>query len=87
MKQAMTTKGKSLRQLAEEFGISKSYLSMILSGQRKPSPELIEKFQSIPEVHKVVNNHLWKVPSKQRVVGSSPARDAILLSSPLPLHN
>jgi len=65
-------------ELAKELGISKSYLSMILSNQRKPSPQLIKKLQSIPEVHKVVNNSLWEVPSKQRVVGSSPARDAIL---------
>ena len=63
-------------QLSKELGISKSYLSMILSGQRKCPPELVDKLQSIPGIHKVVNNDLWEVPSKQRVVGSNPARDA-----------
>ena len=58
-------------QLAKEAGISKSYLSMILSGQRKATPELVEKLQSIPGVHKVVNNSLWKLPSKQVVASSS----------------
>ena len=68
-------------QLAKELGVSKSYLSMILSGQRKATPELVERLQSIPGVHKVVNDSLWEVPSKQRVVGSSPARDAIFSSN------
>jgi transcriptional regulator with XRE-family HTH domain len=63
-------------QLAKELGISKSYLSMILNGQRKASPELVEKLQSVPGVHKVVTNPPWLVPSKQRVVGSNPSRDA-----------
>lgn len=70
---------KRLKQsnLAKELGISKSYLSMILSGQRKCPPELVEKFQSIPGVHKIVNNDLREVPSKQRVMGSNPSRDAM----------
>jgi len=38
-------------ELAKELGISKSYLSMILSGQRKPNSELGEKLSSL----KVVN--------------------------------
>ena len=63
-------------QLAKELGISKSYLSMILSGQRKCPPELVGKLQSTSGVHKLVNNPLWEVPSKQRVVGSNPSRDA-----------
>ena len=71
-------------QLSKELGISKSYLSMILNGQRKAAPELVERLQSIPGVHKVVNNSLWEVPSKQRVVGSNPSRDATNLSNPLP---
>jgi transcriptional regulator with XRE-family HTH domain len=33
-------------QVAEELGISKSYLSMILSGQRKAPPELVKKLSS-----------------------------------------
>jgi transcriptional regulator with XRE-family HTH domain len=59
-------------QIAKELGISKSYLSMILSGQRKCPPELIEKLQSIPGVHKVVNNQLWTRTGSQKVVGSNP---------------
>jgi transcriptional regulator with XRE-family HTH domain len=65
--------GKKLKQnqLAKELGISKSYLSMILSGQRKCPPGLIEKLQSTAGVHRVVNNPLWEVPSKQVVASSS----------------
>ena len=59
-------------QIAKELGISKSYLSMILSGQRKCPPELIEKLQSIPGIHKVVNNQLWTRTGSQKVVGSNP---------------
>ena len=65
------------KELAVRMGISKSYLSMLLSGQRKVTPELVERLQAIPEVHKIVNFPLWEVPSKQRVVGSNPSRDAI----------
>ena len=58
-------------QIAQRLGISKSYLSMILSGKRKCPPELIYKLQLIPGVHKVVNSPLWEVPSKQVVASSS----------------
>ncbi len=37
--------------LAQQLGISKSYLSMILSGQRTPNTELARKISS-QEVHK-----------------------------------
>ena len=37
-------------ELAQRLGISKSYLSMILSGQRIPNPELARKISSL-EVH------------------------------------
>jgi len=33
-------------QLAKQLGISKSYLSMILSGQRTPNPELADRISS-----------------------------------------
>jgi len=59
-------------QIAKELGISKSYLSMILKGQRKCPPELVERLQSIPGVHKVVNNQLWDRSYTQEVRGSSP---------------
>ena len=64
-------------QLAKELGISKSYLSMILGGQRKCPPELESKLQSIPGVHKLVNNQLQEVPSKQVVAGSNPVSRSI----------
>ena len=38
-------------QLAKELGISKSYLSMIMSGQRKGSPELVERISSLKSVN------------------------------------
>ena len=37
-------------ELAEQLGISKSYLSMILSGKRTPNPELAQRLSSL-EVH------------------------------------
>ena len=40
-------------QIAQELGISKSYLSMILSGQRNCPPEMAERLQAISDVHKV----------------------------------
>ena len=69
-------KKKSLRQIAKELEISPSYLSMILKGQRRCPPELLSRLQSIPSVHKVANNYACFQPSKQRVVGSNPSRDA-----------
>ncbi len=38
-------------QLAKQLGISKSYLSMILRGQRKGSPELVERIRSLNNVN------------------------------------
>ncbi len=38
-------------QLAKELGVSKSYLSMILSGQRKCPPELMDKLSSLGVVN------------------------------------
>ena len=58
---------KRQNEIAKQLGISKSYLSMILSGQRR-IPENLEKLLS-ELVHK---NQLQIVPSKQVVVGSSP---------------
>jgi transcriptional regulator with XRE-family HTH domain len=37
--------------LAQQLGISKSYLSMILSGKRTPNQELAQRLSSL-EVHK-----------------------------------
>ncbi len=63
-------------EIAKELGISKSYFSMILLGQRKCPANLMERLQAIPSVHKTVNLQECIVPSKQRVVGSNPSRDA-----------
>ena len=68
-------------QIAKDLGISKSYLSMILSGQRKCPPELIEKLQSIPGIHRVVNNQLWTRTGSQKVVGSNPISSTSLFST------
>jgi len=62
--------------IAKELGISKSYLSMILLGKRKCPANLMERLQAIPGVHKSVNLQSCVEPSKQRVVGSNPSRDA-----------
>jgi len=64
--------------VAKELGISKSYLSMILSGQRKCPPELVEKLQSIPGIHKIVKNQLWDRSYTQEVRGSNPLLPTIM---------
>jgi transcriptional regulator with XRE-family HTH domain len=46
-------------EIARELGISKSYLSMILSGKRIPKPELAKKLSSL-EVHKSEANYPCK---------------------------
>jgi transcriptional regulator with XRE-family HTH domain len=38
-------------ELAKQLGISKSYLSMILSGQRRPNSELAKKLSSLGVVN------------------------------------
>ncbi|MBN2074776.1 MAG: helix-turn-helix transcriptional regulator [Dehalococcoidales bacterium] len=62
----------SQNQIAKELGISKSYLSMILSGKRPCPPELKSKLQSTQGVHKVVNNYAWNIAHNPEVVGSNP---------------
>jgi len=54
-------------EIAQRLGISKSYLSMILSGQR-----MIPKHLERPLSELVRKNHVQEVPSKQVVAGSSP---------------
>ncbi|MFC1992047.1 helix-turn-helix domain-containing protein [Chloroflexota bacterium] len=60
-------------ELAKELGISKSYLSMMLSGHRTIPSHLEKPLSEL--VHK---NQLQGVPSKQKVVSSSLTRDAKL---------
>ncbi|MFC2003439.1 helix-turn-helix domain-containing protein [Chloroflexota bacterium] len=62
-------------EIAKELGISKSYLSMILAGQRR-IPEGLEK----PISELVHKNQSQKVPSKQRVERSNRSRDARIYS-------
>jgi transcriptional regulator with XRE-family HTH domain len=65
-------------EIAKDLGISKSYLSMILLGQRACPANLMERLQAISGVHKSVNLQSCVEPSKQRVVGSNPSRDATI---------
>jgi transcriptional regulator with XRE-family HTH domain len=67
-------------EIAKQIGISKSYLSMIISGQRKCPPELMEKLQSTSGIHKMVNNQLWTTTGSQKVVGSNPISSTIVYS-------
>ena len=64
--------------MAKELGISKSYLSMILLGQRKCPEDLMDRLQAIPGIHKSVDLQSCIITSKQRVVGSNPSRDATI---------
>jgi transcriptional regulator with XRE-family HTH domain len=65
-------------QLAKELGISKSYLSMILSGQRKCPPKLAQKLSS----QEVVNNRFRNMLHTQEVTGSNPVPPTIKLEGP-----
>jgi len=49
-------------ELAKELGISKSYLSMILNGQRKPNPGLGRKLSSL----EIVNSKAKKCFTRKR---------------------
>ena len=69
-------------QLAKQLGISKSYLSMILSGRRQCPPELMEKLQSTLGIHEVVNNQLWIRTGSQKVVGLNPISSTNSYKSP-----
>ena len=51
-------KGKSLRQLARELGVSHSYLSQVLSGKRPASKKI---------AHKLIREGLLSVSGKQMV--------------------
>jgi transcriptional regulator with XRE-family HTH domain len=53
-------KQKSLRQLAKELEVSPSYLSMILSGQRKCPEKLQGSLFSFTNVHKSKLKGAWK---------------------------
>ncbi|MFC1978877.1 helix-turn-helix domain-containing protein [Chloroflexota bacterium] len=64
-------------EIAKELGISNSYLSMILNGKRQINPELEAKLQSIPGVHKLVNNQLQIIPCTEEARGSNPLSSTI----------
>ncbi len=65
-------------ELAQKLGISKSYLSMVLNGESSLTPELAEKLQQIPGVHKLVNTATWERLYTQGVRSS---RISVLLLS------
>jgi plasmid maintenance system antidote protein VapI len=70
---------KRQNEIAKQLGISKSYLSMILNGDRRLTPELAERLQQVPGIHKLVNNELWNMLYTQGVSGSSPLSPTIWL--------
>jgi transcriptional regulator with XRE-family HTH domain len=55
-------------EMAKKLGISKSYLSMILSGKRKPTGEVLKALSS----QNLVNFHVQHLLYTQGVIGSSP---------------
>ena len=59
-------------EIARELGVSKSYLSMMLSGKRRIPEHLSDR---LCELCEQIQPQIQ--PSKQRVVGSNPSRDAI----------
>ena len=62
-------------ELAKQLGISKSYLSMIVNGKRIIPEHLRQPISEFCE-----QKQYRKVTSNQRVSGSNPARDTILVS-------
>jgi transcriptional regulator with XRE-family HTH domain len=66
-------------ELAQRLGISKSYLSMMLSGERRIPKHLARPLSELCE-----QNQLRKVPSKQVVAGSSPVSRSTKLGDYLP---
>src|SRR5438876_6545117 len=70
LKRARTQRGVTLTKLAAETGISKSTLSRLETGQRKPSLELLLQ---IAEAHEV---------SLDKLVGAPEVRDPRILPKP-----
>ena len=66
-------------ELAQRLGISKSYLSMILKANRRLTPELAEKLQQVPGVHRVVNFQALGLLHTQEVTGSNPVLPTIAI--------
>jgi len=60
---------KTQKEIAQELGISKCYLSLILSGKRNASPEMIQKLQAVQGIHKVCNFSLLRCNSQARSRG------------------
>jgi transcriptional regulator with XRE-family HTH domain len=59
--------------LAKEVGVSKAYISLLLSGKRKPSKQVAEKLK---QVNSTVNNECGnglKIRWASALAGSSPA--------------
>ena len=73
-------------ELAKELGISKSYLSMILSGKRTPNSQLAGRLSSL-NVHKTKLNDAWKagtlptelLPHIMSTTPSSPGQRPLIL--------
>jgi len=74
---------KSFRSYASDLEISPSYLSMILSGQRKPSVKLQNKLRSIGLCMSFTNK-AKSGAHNPKVVGSNPtpATNPLLFASP-----
>jgi transcriptional regulator with XRE-family HTH domain len=51
--------------------MSKSYLSMILKGDRRLTPEMAERLQQVLGIHKLVNNDIWNSLYTQEVTRSN----------------
>jgi transcriptional regulator with XRE-family HTH domain len=64
-------------ELAKQLGISKSYLSMIYSGQRPCSPELADKLSSLNFVNNKANLSFARRKSGVRV-SSAPQLDSAI---------
>ena len=59
-------------EIAKKLDISESYLSMILNGKRKASPEIVSMLQSTPGIHKIVKKKLRNRACTEEARGSNP---------------
>ena len=70
-------------EIARHLGVSRAYVTLLLSGQRKPSKRIVNKMKKFSyDLEKLVNrNELERLLYKQEVTGSSPVLPTTSLAS------
>jgi len=60
-------------ELASELGVSKAYISMVLSGKKKPSPRVAERLKKVNNLVNSEAEERLKIRWASALAGSTPA--------------